>query len=144
MRVGTAVRMVLAGALLALSPAAEALGHGGIESHFAEDSAVHDVADEPRLGARTREATAADARAAAAAIAGNEHEVGQWSPVVDWPVVGVHVALLPQRQGARLRLRRRQRDRNLPGARPHARDSVGSRDRHADARLGGHRVQRLL
>ena len=95
MRVGTAVRMVLAGALLALSPAAEALGHGGIESHFAEDSAVHDVADEPRLGARTREATAADARAAAAAIAGNEHEVGQWSPVVDWPVVGVHVALLP-------------------------------------------------
>ena len=33
-------------------------------------------------------------RAAAAAVTGNEHEVGQWGPVVDWPVVGVHVALL--------------------------------------------------
>ena len=26
---------------------------------------------------------------------GNEHEVGSWGPLVDWPVVGVHVALLP-------------------------------------------------
>ena len=36
-----------------------------------------------------------DARAAAAAVAANEHEVGRWGPLVDWPVVGVHVALLP-------------------------------------------------
>ena len=35
-----------------------------------------------------------DAQAAAAAVTGNEDEVGQWGPVVDWPVVGVHVALL--------------------------------------------------
>ena len=33
--------------------------------------------------------------AAAAAVVGNEHEVGSWGPLVDWPVVGVHVALLP-------------------------------------------------
>jgi len=98
MRVGSAVRVVLAAALLALSPAPVALGHGvvdGREAHLAEDSAVHDAAAEPRLAARTRTATAADAAVAAAATAGDEHVVGQWGPVMDWPVVGVHVALLP-------------------------------------------------
>ena len=45
--------------------------------------------------AETFAATAADAQAAAAAVAGNEHQVGSWGPLVDWPVVGVHVALLP-------------------------------------------------
>ena len=74
------------------------------------------------MAEHTRSVTAADASAAAAAVAGNEHLVGQWGPVVDWPVVGVHVALMPERQGARVRLRRRQRDRDLPGPRPHARD----------------------
>jgi fibronectin type 3 domain-containing protein len=39
-------------------------------------------------------ATATDAQAAEAAVAGNEHEVGSWGPLVDWPVVGVHAALL--------------------------------------------------
>ena len=34
------------------------------------------------------------ARLAAAAV-GAPQDVGQWGPVVDWPVVGVHVALLP-------------------------------------------------
>ena len=32
---------------------------------------------------------------AAAAHAGGPQDVGEWGPVVDWPVVGVHVALLP-------------------------------------------------
>jgi Domain of unknown function (DUF1929) len=36
--------------------------------------------------------TATDA--AAAAVTGSASQVGQWGPVVDWPVVGVHVALL--------------------------------------------------
>ena len=63
--------------------------------HIAEDTAPHDAAAEAQLARRTRAATAADARAAAAAVAGNEHEVGSWGPLVDWPVVGVHVALLP-------------------------------------------------
>ena len=44
--------------------------------HFAEDSAPHDKAAEPQLTRRTRTATAADALAAAAAVVGNEHEVG--------------------------------------------------------------------
>ena len=45
---------------------------------------------------RTRAPSRAlDAWAAAAAVAGAPQDVGQWGPVVDWPVVGVHVALLP-------------------------------------------------
>ena len=47
------------------------------------------------MARHTRVATATDARAAAAAVAGDEHIVGQWGPVVPWPVVGVHVALMP-------------------------------------------------
>jgi hypothetical protein len=35
-----------------------------------------------------------DAALAPVAVAGNEAEVGQWGPVADWPVVGIHVALL--------------------------------------------------
>ena len=32
---------------------------------------------------------------AAVAVAGSPQDVGEWGPVVQWPVVGVHVALLP-------------------------------------------------
>jgi hypothetical protein len=39
--------------------------------------------------------TARDSANAAAALTGAPQDVGQWGPVVDWPVVGVHVALLP-------------------------------------------------
>ena len=98
MRVRAAVRVILASSVLALAPAPAAFAHGGIDSadgHFDEDAAAHDVSAESRLSATTRDVTAADVRAAAAAVAGNEHDVGQWGPVVDWPVVGVHVALMP-------------------------------------------------
>jgi hypothetical protein len=86
--------VLAAGLVLALIPAAVASGHGNAVDHLAEDS-VHDVAAEPRMAEHTRSVTAADARAAAAAVAGDEHIVGQWGPVVDWPVVGVHNALMP-------------------------------------------------
>ena len=39
--------------------------------------------------------SAADAKAAAAAVVGNEGEVGQWGPLAHWPVVAIHDALLP-------------------------------------------------
>ena len=65
-----------------------------VQGHVEEDSVAHSPAEERRLGRRTRAATAADAEAAAAAVTGNEHQVGQWGPVVDWPVVAVHAALL--------------------------------------------------
>ncbi len=65
-----------------------------VQGHVEEDSVAHSPAEERRLGRRTRAATAADAEAAAAAVTGDEHQVGQWGPVVDWPVVAVHAALL--------------------------------------------------
>src|SRR5919106_709233 len=63
--------------------------------HRAEDEVVHDAATEARLGRETRLRSAAESRVAAAAVADDPGQVGQWGPVVDWPVVGIHVALLP-------------------------------------------------
>jgi len=71
-----------------------AQAHGG-DSHKAEDSAPHRAAEEPALESFTSQATARDAAIAAAGVTGAASDVGQWGPVVDWPVVGVHVALLP-------------------------------------------------
>ena len=75
-----------------------AAAHDGVVTaagHAAEDAVVHTAAQERALDAHTRAVTASDARAAAAAVAGAPQDVGEWGPVVDWPVVGVHVALLP-------------------------------------------------
>src|SRR5215213_4068196 len=91
--VGFAVSVVVA----TWTPAM-ALGHPvtTVAGHAAEDSTLHDVSEEPRLERRTREATAGDVRAAAAAaVAADPHDVGTWGPLVNWPVVGVHVALMP-------------------------------------------------
>ena len=63
--------------------------------HVAEDSVTHTPAEEASLQKRTASATRADAKLATAAVVGNEHQVGQWGPVTNWPVVGIHVALLP-------------------------------------------------
>jgi hypothetical protein len=63
--------------------------------HAAEDSVVHTAAQEQALDAHTRAVTVQAASAAAAAAAGAPQDVGAWGPVVDWPVIGVHVALLP-------------------------------------------------
>jgi hypothetical protein len=72
--------------------------HEGVDSadrHAAEDAVTHTAAQERALDAHTRAVTAFAAAAAAAAAAGAPQDVGEWGPVVDWPVVGVHVALLP-------------------------------------------------
>jgi hypothetical protein len=72
--------------------------HNGVMTaagHAAEDAVTHTAAIEQALDAHTRFVTAHDAKAAAAAVAGAPQDVGEWGPVVDWPVVGVHVALLP-------------------------------------------------
>ena len=50
----------------------------------------------------------------------------------------------PQRQGARLRLGRRPRHRDLPGAGPHPGHGLGPRHRHADPGERDHRLQHLL
>jgi hypothetical protein len=82
---------------LALS-AAGAVAHDApmtADEHAAEDLVVLTSAQERALDAHTRSVTALAAAAAAAAAAGAPQDVGVWGPVVDWPVVGVHVALLP-------------------------------------------------
>jgi hypothetical protein len=64
------------------------------EGHAEEDSVALTPAMEQRFAQRTEAASAADAELQAAAV-GDEHLVGQWGPVIDWPVVGIHMALLP-------------------------------------------------
>ena len=65
------------------------------QGHLQEDNVPsHDRATERRLEQHTMAVTATDAAAAAAAVTGSTSQVGQWGPVVDWPVVGMHVALL--------------------------------------------------
>jgi hypothetical protein len=65
------------------------------QGHLQEDLVPpHDPATERRLERHNMAVTATDAAAAAASVTGNTSQVGQWGPVVDWPVVGVHVALL--------------------------------------------------
>ncbi len=78
-------------------PAAASAHHApdGAAEHIAEDSVIHTPAEEASLGRSTEIATRDDAARAAAAVVGNEHQVGSWGPVVNWPVVGVHVALMP-------------------------------------------------
>src|SRR3954451_11746882 len=72
-----------------------AMAHGE-QSHAAEDAVpANHLANEPRLQRITNQTTARDAATAAAAVTGTEGDVGSWGPVIDWPVVGVHVALLP-------------------------------------------------
>jgi Domain of unknown function (DUF1929) len=65
-----------------------------VAGHLEEDSVAVTAAQERRFERNTRAATASDADAAAAAVAGDASEVGQWGPVLDWPVVGIHMALL--------------------------------------------------
>jgi Galactose oxidase-like, Early set domain/Bacterial Ig domain len=90
----TFVALVIMAILLA--PGAGA--HEGImtpEGHAAEDSVVLTAAQEKKLDAHTRAVSAKYAKDAAAVVAGAPQDLGEWGPVVDWPVVGVHVALLP-------------------------------------------------
>jgi hypothetical protein len=70
-------------------------GVGTAQGHAEEDAVTHTAAQERALNAHTLAASASDAQAAAAAVAGGPQDVGTWGPVTDWPVVGVHVALLP-------------------------------------------------
>jgi Domain of unknown function (DUF1929)/Bacterial Ig-like domain len=65
-----------------------------VRGHLEEDSVPPLApAAERRLERHTDAATASDA-AVAARVASNEGQDGRWGPVVDWPVVAVHAALL--------------------------------------------------
>ena len=85
-----------AAALVALIAPGAAVADGTPEDHARDDAAARKTQQqEGALVRRTDAATAADATAAAASVTGTEGEVGSWSAPVDWPVVGIHVALLP-------------------------------------------------
>jgi hypothetical protein len=62
--------------------------------HEAEDSVRLTPREEARLS-RESAAKNAAARAKVATVTGDPGTVGQWGPVVDWPVVAVNAALLP-------------------------------------------------
>jgi hypothetical protein len=87
--------IVLIAALVGMAAPAAAPAHRTVDEHKQDDSSAPKTPQEERaLTRQTQAATAADARAAALAVAGAPEDVGTWSAPVDWPVVGVHVALL--------------------------------------------------
>ena len=95
-RAGLLFTAALAASALAAGGPTPAFAHkvGTVKGHIEEDSVAHAPAEERQLQRHTSAATAADAAAAEAAVAGDAGQAGEWGPVVDWPVVGVHVALL--------------------------------------------------
>lgn len=81
---------------IATAAAAHESAVGTVAGHLEEDSvAPLGRATERRFEQRTLAATPDRFTAAAAgAVDEDPSQVGEWGPVVDWPVVGVHVALL--------------------------------------------------
>ena len=81
----------------ALGAPRDALAHGvnTPAAHQAEDEVVHDAATERWLNRETRLRSAAESKETAVAAAVDPGQAGQWGPVVGWPVVGIHLALLP-------------------------------------------------
>jgi hypothetical protein len=89
--------LALAAAILAASVVPAAFAHEApstVREHVEEDSVIHTPAEERQLERHTSQVTAPDSAVAAAQVTGGAGEVGRWGPVIDWPVVGVHVALL--------------------------------------------------
>ncbi|MCA1700921.1 MAG: hypothetical protein LC790_19285, partial [Actinobacteria bacterium] len=87
--------LVIWAALVALTAPTSASAGETIEDHKHTDaSASKTPQEEHALTRRTQTETAADAQAAAA-VPGAPDDGGRWSRPVDWPVVGIHVALLP-------------------------------------------------
>src|SRR5688500_6539429 len=86
---------VLLAAALCAPPAAQAHDVSTMAEHRAVDRVVHRGRMERRLDRRTRRRSAVASDEMAAATADDPGRVGRWGPVENWPVVGVHVALLP-------------------------------------------------
>src|SRR5437763_3475069 len=87
----------LVGVGLVLVVPAGGLGHSGVDTpqgHAAEDNVVLSPSAEARLSRESAQNNAA-ARAQVATVTGDPGVVGEWGPVVDWPVVAVNAALLP-------------------------------------------------
>ncbi len=135
--------MALLGAAVPTSSQAHHPPTGTVSDHLEEDYVFHSRAKERRLERRTARITAPDVAVAQRRAPDDPDQVGQWGPVVDWPVVGVHVALLTNGKvvaydsvgDARPSLSRPQL---------HAGHGLGPADRHPDGGDGDDRVQHLL
>src|SRR5215470_1972129 len=89
--------MLVVSAVVTALAAPGAGAHGGVNTaagHEAEDAVTLTAGQERALDAHTL-AVSARSRPLGAAVVGGPQDVGVWGPVVNWPVVGVHVALLP-------------------------------------------------
>jgi hypothetical protein len=96
MTVSRSCMTVVASVVAALLVASSAGAHGApmsADEHAAEDFVVHTAGQEQAFDVHTR--AVSGAYAATVAAAGAPQDAGQWGLVVDWPVIGVHVALLP-------------------------------------------------
>jgi Domain of unknown function (DUF1929) len=82
----TAVAMVAVGN-------ASAHGMGTPRAHAREDSVLLSPSTQAHLNHETKVTSAAASRADA--VSGTPDEVGQWGPVVNWPVVAIFTSLLP-------------------------------------------------
>src|SRR5262245_12847257 len=95
-RPGT-ILIVLVALAAFIAPGASAHG-GGVSTaagHEAEDAVTLTPRQERALDAHTLTVSGRAARAAAPDVVGGPQDVGQWGPVVSWPVVGINLALLP-------------------------------------------------
>ncbi len=87
----------LVGVALVLGVPGGALARTAVDTprgHEAEDSVSLTPREEARLSHESAAKNAA-ARAKVATVTGDPAVVGQWGPVIDWPVVAVGAALLP-------------------------------------------------
>jgi hypothetical protein len=94
MRIGALAGLGLA---LVLVVPGGALAHSGVDTpqgHAAEDNVVLSPSAEAQLSRESAQKNAA-ARAQVATVTGDPGVVGQWGPVVAWPVVAINAALLP-------------------------------------------------
>jgi hypothetical protein len=65
------------------------------QGHAAEDSVVISPRAQARMTRHTTSRSEAESAKVAADTAGDPGQVGEWGPVVDWPVVAINAALLP-------------------------------------------------
>ena len=81
----------------AVAPAAAGAHQPSVSTaaaHTDEDSVILSPQQERTLTSQTKAASSSDAASAAAAVSPDPGQVGQWGPLVNWPVVPVFVALL--------------------------------------------------
>jgi hypothetical protein len=95
MKIGALLGLVAMGLVLGVPRGAlAATSVATPQGHEAEDNVSLTPGEEAQLSHESSVKNAA-ARAKVATVIGSPAEVGQWGPVVDWPVVAVNAALLP-------------------------------------------------